>query len=458
LTQGGLELCVGACRASAMHRACCNRRQRPAQAPVPAAAPEPSLAEAFCSSVLTSEFWACLEERRPVHIQQAAARLPGLLGPDDVIAALTRGGDSGATASFKRGEPYLRENLFLAYLDQATLRLSDAERHLRPLLELCRALVPAFEYVTARLVLEPPECRGPNLHTESDLLLLQLWGEQRMTVRRPLGSVPMTAPRPGPLLAPELQPGDALLLPQGVECQVSSGKSEAAGGGGTLGASARSSEPVLYAVLTLRTGEQSFEASLGRYLTELLREGNFSPEADGFFRSAVTKQGVSGRYPPPANSQPQPAAATGELQQKLARSASELASRITAADFRRHFNSKMQQLREAQGKGAEELLAGSVAAGPLPPPGIIQAHSLVAVCSGIVCRCQPGSDMAYFKRGAETLNLPIAASASELIHRLCDGEPHAVGSLPCEDPVERLCVCQILVFKGCLEVTEGPGA
>lgn len=353
----------------------------------------------------------------------------------------------------------MRENLFLAYLDQATMSLSDAERYLRPLLELCRALTPSFDYVTARLVLEPPESRGPPMRTESDQLMLQLWGEQRLTVRRPVAGLPVSAPRPGPLLTPELRPGDALLLPRGVECQASGGAFVGAAGSGGAGRfPSQSCEPVLYALLTLRTNEQSFEASLGRYLTDLLLEGSFSAQADGFLRSAVAKHGFPERYPSVPSPKPPLSGATDELKQRLARSADELAGQINAANFRRHFDARMGKLLEEQSRGAEEMLAGSSSAGPLPPAGIVQTRSLIAVSEGITCRCQPGSDTAYFKRGGETLNLPIARSASEMIHRLCDGAPHAVASLPCEDPVERLCVCQILIMKGCLEVVEGPGA
>mmetsp|Transcript_50557 Transcript_50557/g.156455 ORF Transcript_50557/g.156455 Transcript_50557/m.156455 type:complete len:144 (+) Transcript_50557:781-1212(+) len=140
------------------------------------------------------------------------------------------------------------------------------------------------------------------------------------------------------------------------------------------------------------------------------------------------------------------------------RSAGELASNINVADFRKHFDARMLQLRTDQSKGAEGLLAGSTTAGPRPPPGIVQMTSLIAVCKGIVCRCQPGTEVAHFKRGSETLNLPIGRSASEMIHRLSDGEPHVVGSLPCDDPIERLCVCQVLLLKGCLEALEPPAA
>mmetsp|Transcript_45568 Transcript_45568/g.91952 ORF Transcript_45568/g.91952 Transcript_45568/m.91952 type:complete len:239 (-) Transcript_45568:12-728(-) len=229
------------------------------------------------------------------------------------------------------------------------------------------------------------------------------------------------------------------------------------GGGGASASSAPSGGPTLYVALTLRTNEQSFEASLGRYLNDLLREASFSPEADRFLRSAASKRDFLQRYPDTPGGKAS-SDASGELKQQMLRSADELASKIDSAGFQRHFDARMRQLRDEQGRGAEKLLAGSSTSGPLPPPGVIQSDSQIAVCKGISCRCQPGSDTAHFKRGGETLNLPIARSASELIHRLSDGEPHAVGSLPCDDPVERLCVCQILIMKSCLEAVSGPGA
>merc|ERR1712139_399329 len=84
--------------------------------------------------------------------------------------------------------------------------------------------------------------------------------------------------------------------------------------------------------------------------------------------------------------------------------------------------------------------------------------SYVRITKGVRCECQPGSTRALFTRGSETLPLPIGESASYMISELCDGKPHLVSSLTCVDPLERLCVCQVLIFKKCLEVcSPGPG-
>lgn len=405
----------------------------------PVAPPPPSLAESFRCSVLAPEFWSCLAQRKPAHLPGAAVELPELVTLDDVVAALTVGVDSGATACSKHGDPYMRGDLFLAYLDHATLTISGAERYFRPLLEISRALSPELDYVTARLVMEPLDSKAPPLRTDADLLMIQIWGEQRLTVRKPLFAVPMSAPRPGPLLISEVRPGDVLLLPRGVDCQFSTSSLQAVvEGAPTETASASNHGPLLYALLTLRTNEQSFEACLSRYLNDVLLGGGFSADSDAFFRSAVTKHSQEDN--------------PERLEQLLASSAADLASKVNGADFRRHITERMAKLRDEQASAAEEILVGSSAAGPLAPPGIVSSQSRVAVSEGIACRCQPGSTTACFRRGGDTLNLPIAASASGLINSLSDGKPHVVGTLPCEDPVERLCVCQILIFKGCVSI------
>merc|ERR1711972_150003 len=139
----------------------------------------------------------------------------------------------------------------------------------------------------------------------------------------------------------------------------------------------------------------------------------------------------------------------GPLAQRLSRSAAELASHVSAAGLREHYARRMDKLREEQMEGAAKMAAAASSSGPLG----LTSQSRVRVAVGVTCRCRAGDSTAYFKRGvSETLNLPIAETASYLIADLSDGAPHAVGSLRCVDPFERLCVCQILVFKGCLEV------
>jgi len=433
-----------------MWRGCCaTRRQIPSALPAKA-----GLAEAFCRVVVTPKLHEAMGEQRPVHVPRASTRLPELINSDDVVIAFVQGGKSGATSAHKRGEPYMRDNAFLAYLDQASLCLAEAEHYFRPLLEICQQLAATFDYVTSRLVLDPPACHGPPLVADSDILVLQLRGTQRLTLRRPTSAQGVSAMRPAALMAAELQPGDALYVPGGVECQASGGQIP------EDRAQVPQAGPCLYALLSLRTTEQSLDVSLGMYLNDALRDGRLSLDTDAFFRSAVTRHTVPCRYLKEVETE-ELASKGKELEARMGRCVAELASKITAAELRQHFGARMEKLRKAQLRAAQQTLAAD-GAGPQSPPDVLRSHSAVLITTGVTCRCTAGSETAHFKRGSETLSLPIARSASHLISKLCDGNPHVIDSLPCDDPFERLCVCQVLVHKSCLEAAgpraRGPGA
>lgn len=425
-----------------MRRGCCaTRRQRPADEA------EKRPGKAFCDALLTQSFWDGLGKKQAMLLQgvQSSSAL-AWADVDSVVSAMVQGTDTGDIVAFKRGEPHMRENIFLAYLDQATLSLTKAERYFPQLLDLCSDLAMAsFDYVTARLVLEPPDCgTGPALQAEGDILLMQLWGQQRVSAVRSVQGLPVSAPRPQPMVKCCLRPGDALFVPSGAECQpVARGAPLAVPEGEAVeGAPAG---PSLFLVLTLRSSEQAVGTSLGQYINDLLREpGALSDDSDAFFRSALTKQtrqqdaGATGKSPKEA------------LEARMAACVEELASKVRGEGLRRHYTERMLALRQAQ-----QAESGSKKAGSRPAPrGSVNSASLVSVASGVTCQCNPGEAHALFRRGTETLRLPIAETASYMISRLCDGKPHVVTSLPCEDLFERTCVCQILVFKGCLVLTD----
>lgn len=368
---------------------------------------------------------------------------------DAVVSALVRGGENGATSAFKRGEPCKRETIFMAYLDHASLILSEAETYFPALLDLCQSLAKPFGYVTARLTLEPSAYKCPAIHTQGDSIVLQLWGEQQLCVVEPSqGPLPMSAPRPAPLLKCTLNPGDALFLPAGLECQVVGGVQTGSAQMSESQLDALSGAPGLYVVLTVRKSENnSLGQSLGKYLNDVLRE-SWSESTDGFLRSAVTKQTLPSDD---SEGQPDAAAKRAALEVRLNSSTAELQKKLNVAALRDHFEQRMEKLRQEQLAAAQKLQSAA------KPPSVrmmVMTRSFIRVSKGVSCKCVPGENQATFKRGGETLTLPIARSASYLISDLCDGVPHAVRTLRCEDAVERLCVCQVLVFKDCLEVVE----
>jgi len=452
--------------AIAMLRGCCATRRRHSLQVAEETETDLLAAAAndFQRAVLTEEFWASLEEQQPRHLPNVASQLLTSFSIDDIVSAFVRGSEAGFVAAHKRGEQYMRENIFLSYLDNASLNLTGAECFLKPLLAACQTLAPALGgHSVARLLLEPPEGRGPPLIADGDLLLLQLWGDQLLTLRRPTNRMGVSAPRPKPLLAAELRPGDALVVPGGVECHVTGGKLSVAVARASPSVDAPWPQegPLLYALLPLRMPEQSLDVALAKYLNDVLLESSLSQEADCFFRAAVTKHSRPERYFSSKTSLGSSSDEVAdlatevkgrELAAKLSTSATELASKISAAGLRKHMAARAKQLREEQEKSARKFLTERV----VGAEQVVRTTSFVCVPSQIACHCEKGAAVAQFKRGSETLNLPISPTASGLIAKLSDALPHVVGDLPCEDPVERICVCQILIFKGCLELIEAP--
>merc|ERR1711957_992270 len=130
----------------------------------------------------------------------------------------------------------------------------------------------------------------------------------------------------------------------------------------------------------------------------------------------------------------------------------ELASKLSVAGLRSNFESRMEKLRIEQAESAEKMQKLILAAPA--PANTVSTSSCLRVSRGVKCKCTAGDSSAMFKRGTETLKLPIARTASYLISELCDGMPHSVDSLTCADPVERLCVSQVFVGKECFELCD----
>jgi len=232
-----------------------------------------------------------------------------------------------------------------------------------------------------------------------------------------------------------MQPGDVVFVPAGLEC-----RSSVVAPSFSVQAASKASRPApegpgptVYALLSLRTGEQTVEASLGRYLNDLLRQSALAQETDGFLRSAITRR----------------TRAAGCDEAQLSSAAAEFASKVSAAGLVQHYRERMRRLRAQQTADATTSAANA----PSKPAGV-SSSTVLRVSDGVCAHCTDGSTAAQFKRGTETLNMPIADSASYLITDLTDGAPHKVSALRCADEYEKICVCQILVFKGCLEIVQ----
>ncbi|CAJ1345523.1 unnamed protein product [Effrenium voratum] len=352
------------------------------------------LAASFAAKVLTPGFSDARAARSPLLVPAAARELLPEIGMDDIIDALCKGTrpELGSTAAHGEAPS---DNVFKAYLDSATLSLHGAEHFLPWLLRLCQAMEPAFGFVSARLIVDGE--RGRPQPVERDQLLVQLLGLQRLTLIRPVQGLPVTAPRPQPLLEGTLEAGDVLYVPACVDCRQ---------------APSASRMPNVYVLVSLQSAELSLEFSLCKFMADLLLEQPKSSEADAFFRTSVTRQTKRELKEKP------------ELEGSVQRFARELASKVTAAGLRKHFESRMSQLRKEQTESVAEVQAlGS--SGPR-----VLSRSLLRMTRGVQCRCSAGSSRAFFTRGSDTMTLNIA------------------------DPIERICVCNVLMRKGCLELVD----
>eukprot|EP00927_Polykrikos_kofoidii_P041716 TRINITY_DN3556_c0_g2_i1.p1 TRINITY_DN3556_c0_g2~~TRINITY_DN3556_c0_g2_i1.p1 ORF type:complete len:465 (+),score=65.04 TRINITY_DN3556_c0_g2_i1:83-1477(+) len=440
---------------------CCAHRRAPNEQPMPnpaVAAPAPAASSSFKDGTKSTEDFkmTCLAEvfsvdflekfrtRSPLHVLDVVPQIKNIIKTDSVILAFARASEMGSLAVTKNGAPFIRESLFMAYLDCATLSLVDAELYFPALMSVCQVLAPTFGYAKARMVLEPPKARSTSGVTEEDVFVLQVSGEQRITLL-PLDDkhdpLPVTAPRSQPLLACNIRPGDVVFIPSGVECRKDAVNAP------TEKDDATTLDPVLSVLITVRMQEHSLQYSLGSYVNTILREA-LPDTSDALFRSAVTKSTLTD----PTSKAGVVSERQKEVEAKLYNAVASFRSKLCSSALRDHFEQRMEKLRQEQLDGAAKIERDST--WDPSQRNVVFSTSSIRVAMGVSCRCAAGDTVAHFKRGSETLSLPIERSASYLISELCDGRPHIVSSLTCHDKVERLCVCQILIQKECLEIAD----
>eukprot|EP00405_Crypthecodinium_cohnii_P023845 CAMPEP_0206495582 /NCGR_PEP_ID=MMETSP0324_2-20121206/48691_1 /ASSEMBLY_ACC=CAM_ASM_000836 /TAXON_ID=2866 /ORGANISM="Crypthecodinium cohnii, Strain Seligo" /LENGTH=444 /DNA_ID=CAMNT_0053980019 /DNA_START=147 /DNA_END=1482 /DNA_ORIENTATION=+ len=433
---------------------CCASRKRPDVAETPLvpgtgkkSSKESPVGEAARESGVTegeglleevsNEVRRVLGEGQAALFEGAGRPLLERIDVEALAGAVVHGDTLDAVSAYKRGELYMRDNMYLAYLDQATISISGAERFFPSVMEVCNGLVSGGvgQYITSHLILEPPpeEGRdagfvggrpgpmpgpGEKLMGEGDVLVVQLMGSRRLTVIRGLRGLPVTAPRPKPQLEATLQAGDAVFIPSGLEVRTERVANKG---------------PQLYLVIVLRSKEQDPELSMMKYLTDLMMDPNMSKESDAFFRSAATRRswpamGLDPKRKPgsiPEDVQEKAADEDKENKTPLAKLASksvdEFARMISAKGLKEHYQRRMAELREKQRTAAMEV-AITIGRGEGPKEAVWPSSS-VRIAAGVKVSCQDGSSVAAFKRGEDTLNLPIAPTASFLISDLSTASP-----------------------------------
>lgn len=376
-----------------------------------------SLARVVAQNVNQAGLLSSMGEQLPLYMPRCAAKFVELIDLDSTMYAFHWGSEHGSLVTHKTGEMRKHGNFSLAYLDHHTLTLMLAERYLPPLYALSAVLMSTFDFVTSRLILIPPGVPLSTMVSSGDTLAVQIWGEQTMLIN---SSEPESQHESKTVT---MRPGDALYLPLRAECKPCADPDRTT----TL-----SQTPVLCAAMSLRGPQQSLGSALGACLSDLLLVGNLVPESDLTCRTALL----------PGH---QMSDNSGDA--TLKKCIVDLIKGLDAPVLRENLAKRMKMLTQEQFDG--------IVTAALPSHAVMPS-SVVRLADGVTCKCKPGENMAFFERGCATLPMLIAPTASRLVHELADGIPHRASSLRCDDPVERLCVCQVLLHKECLSVVRQP--
>ncbi|CAE8606078.1 unnamed protein product [Polarella glacialis] len=396
--------------------------------------------------LLTEEFFQDHWERVPLHLRAADGgkdvnHLPELLSVDDVADIIGKAGPS--LKMFKHNEPSRLRSFLLAYLDGTSMIVNQADRHNQVILEFCRSLADHFfHHVFAVLYLTPPGSQAVRLHNDDqDVFLFQVWGSKRWTVRNAPQLLPYTeemlgkdCPVPENLVGPPLleftmEAHDVLYIPRGYLHEAATGE-----------------EASLHITFTIPTSDYCWGVNLVKHLTGQLRSKQLPGPQRSLCQSSLAPRGAAG-----------PAVLDdAALDEKLQELLGSLASQLSAEDVVRSFEQRMERTNDNQGRQFS-MMTGGERGRPTRPPRVTE-DTRVRLMPGVSCHCEPDSEMAVFSRSGDGqhLEMPILKSSSGLVCALTS-KPQWVRDLPTKDPFQRLCVLQLLLEHGVLQLfLKGP--
>eukprot|EP00927_Polykrikos_kofoidii_P061456 TRINITY_DN56296_c0_g1_i1.p1 TRINITY_DN56296_c0_g1~~TRINITY_DN56296_c0_g1_i1.p1 ORF type:complete len:459 (-),score=84.44 TRINITY_DN56296_c0_g1_i1:60-1364(-) len=393
-----------------------------------------AMAETFCKEFLTPHFWENHWEKFPLHWKasehgETANQMPEALGPDEFMQVVSNCGAS--LKMFKRGEPYDLDDFLVGYLDGASVIINQADRCFAPLLQFCQELGRRqFYHVFGVFYLTPVQAQAVRLHNDDqDVFLMQVWGRKQWTIRNAPQLLPYTEEmlgKDGPV-APELikepvmeftmEPHDILYIPRGY-------LHEACTGG---------EEPSLHITVTVPTSDYCWGVQLVKHLLNKVHTKDFDEDLQETCGSFLAVRGT-------------PADVNGkELDEKIDKLLQSWADTVTVESVVEQFDQRMEKTNLGQERSQAERQARQ--------KQVVTEGSRVRLMYGISCRCDPNSEQAMFSRvsDGQNLELSIKKSACGLIRSLTS-RPQRVSDLPCDDRFERLCVLELLLRYGVVQL------
>mmetsp|Transcript_21199 Transcript_21199/g.38698 ORF Transcript_21199/g.38698 Transcript_21199/m.38698 type:complete len:410 (+) Transcript_21199:54-1283(+) len=393
------------------------------------------IGEALCEHIFTGEFFAKHWEKAPLHYHpgkeiKGPNTLHEHLLPDHVQEIIER----GPAKMFKDCESYDNDNFAVGYLKGASIVVNQADRYNKLLLDMCRVLADAhFHHVFAVLYLTPRNSQAVRVHTDDqDVFLLQVWGRKHWTLRNSPVSLPYTEEMLGkgepvppaligdPTMSFTMEPGDVLYIPRGC-----------------LHEATTSAEPSLHITVTVPTSDYCWGVQLARSLTETIHSKQKMPEE--LHRLCSTP--MVGIRQGQANGSKEE-----DVSLHLQNMMQTWLEQLNAADIIGAFQARMAKTNEGQDRSLSANLSRQT------PPRVTE-RCRVRLMYGVKCTCKEWSKLAIFESadGGGRMELPIAASCMPMMAALTS-KPKFVTDLPATDRFERLCMLQLLLMHGVLQL------
>lgn len=303
--------------------------------------------------------------------------------------------------------------------------LNRADRASADILAFCQEVGASLgTHVFAVAYLTPPSSKAVPVHNDDqDVFVSQLWGSKRWQVYEPHVKGPIYTEemegKDGPAAQPlnrylevDLRAGDWLYCPRGHLHEALSGP-----------------DVSLHLTVTLPTSDSTVGMCLMHAWREAMRDA--APEVHPLLRRAVVPR--VGGLPPE-----EVAAGVAEMARLLT------PDRVAATSRRRYEQLEAARASQVCHDELEEL--------------IVYPEFEVRLRPGLDVECEAGGDVAVFSGEQGVMRLRISPTVSSLIVALGQHRTfQQVRKLPGADFYERLCICQLLYDKECLQVLTGRG-
>jgi len=384
----------------------------------------------LCEDLLTPEFFEKYWEKQPLHVRAAERDrpvnlLPEALSVDDVVTLLQVCGPN--LKMFKSGSPVDIDNFMVGYLEGASLIVNQADRCNTTLYQLSRVLAQMhFHHVFGVVYLTPADSQAVRLHNDDqDVFLLQVWGKKRWTIRPAPQLLIYTEEMLGkeepvpenlvgePVMEFTIEPGDVLYMPRGYLHEATTG-----------------TEPSLHITITVPSSDYCWGVQLVKHLLQEMHTDKL-PSAPSL-RGSMCNRSSKGEDSP--------------FDKDLSKVIGTWADKLSPERVLETFQQRMARTNEGQERQYAHIAQAKT--GPC-----VTEHCRVRLMYGVHAEVYEDMEYAVFRRSTDgqELEMPIGKTAVPLIHSLTS-RPQRVRDLPGEDAFERICVLQMLVQSGVLQV------